>query len=313
MPTNNWKLGLGLASITAVLWGLLPIALKALLEQMDVFTINWYRFLVAAVLLSAILLFRGEIELSSLKKPTNLILILIAIAGLLGNYIAYVIGLQTTTAGGTVVLIQLANMLLLIGSLVIFKEHFSARQYAGVIIFFTGLGLFFNIRIAEMFGGINDYLLGLLWVVLAAVVWAAYALAQKALLRDMRSQHILLLIYISGALVFIPGASPSSALQLDAEGIFLLLFVCLNTVIAYGAFAEAMVHWQASKVSVTTSMAPLLTLLFVGLINGVIPNYSPSEPMNSWAYLGAVLVVTGSIAAVLPSRRKSPAPLKKLP
>ena len=45
--TGRWKLGLALALVTAVCWGLLPIALRIVLDGMDAWTITWYRFAVA--------------------------------------------------------------------------------------------------------------------------------------------------------------------------------------------------------------------------------------------------------------------------
>jgi hypothetical protein len=37
-----------------------------------------------------------------------------------------------------------------------------------------------------------------------------------------------------------------------------LLFCCANTVVAYGAFTEALNIWQAAKVSAVLAMAPIL-------------------------------------------------------
>jgi len=46
--SGRWRLGLFLSLTTAILWGVLPIALKGLLQYMDVNTITWFRFLIAA-------------------------------------------------------------------------------------------------------------------------------------------------------------------------------------------------------------------------------------------------------------------------
>ncbi|WP_170855312.1 EamA family transporter, partial [Yersinia ruckeri] len=42
-------LGILLALTTAVFWGVLPIAMKQVLEVMDPFTIVWYRFTLASL------------------------------------------------------------------------------------------------------------------------------------------------------------------------------------------------------------------------------------------------------------------------
>ena len=41
--SNHWRLGFTLSLTTAALWGLLPIALKVVLESMDAYTIVWWR------------------------------------------------------------------------------------------------------------------------------------------------------------------------------------------------------------------------------------------------------------------------------
>ena len=47
--SGRWQLGLTLSLTTVFLWGLLPIALKGVLLQMDAVTVTWYRFAVAAI------------------------------------------------------------------------------------------------------------------------------------------------------------------------------------------------------------------------------------------------------------------------
>ncbi|MDD9894936.1 MAG: EamA family transporter [Gammaproteobacteria bacterium] len=51
-------LGFFLSLTTAALWGMLPVALKELLAGMDAWTVVWYRFLVAALVLFFWLYFR---------------------------------------------------------------------------------------------------------------------------------------------------------------------------------------------------------------------------------------------------------------
>ncbi len=59
--TGRWRLGLSLALITSLLWGVMPIALKILLEGMDVYTISWYRFALSAVVVGVMLAATGQL------------------------------------------------------------------------------------------------------------------------------------------------------------------------------------------------------------------------------------------------------------
>ncbi|MNE90063.1 putative inner membrane transporter YhbE [compost metagenome] len=92
---------------------------------------------------------------------------------------------------------------------------------------------------------------------------------------------------------------PLESLQLSPLQGWLLLACCLNTLIAYGAFAEALAHWEASRVSATLAITPLVTFAAVALAAWLWPDYVQVEQINSLAYGGAILVVLGSALVAL--------------
>jgi drug/metabolite transporter (DMT)-like permease len=302
--TTNWKLGLGLSLVTAVMWGLLPLALKAVLEVMDPVTISWYRFSVSAAI--AMLWFghqRGG-ALKNLLLLRHLPLSLAVVGGLTGNYLLYIWGLDYINPGAVQILIQIAPLLLLAGSVVIFRERFSNRQWSGVVALGIGLLLFFHLRIDRSVTTSEGYLVGVALTVTGALVWSIYGLAQKQLLRDFHAKDILLLICVSGTLVLWPLSEPGQLWRLDAAQLLLLAFCGLNTIIAYGCFGLAMSHWQASRVSAVITVAPLLTLLFTVILNRWWPDSTPAEPLDWLSYLGALLVVTGAAVTALSGQDK---------
>lgn len=300
--TGRWKLGLALALATALLWGILPIALKLLLSSMDVYSITWYRFLAAALVLGLFLLRRKNLPPLSTLSQHAWLLLAIAALGLTGNYLFYLLGLDFITPGAAQIVIQLAPMLLLIGGLIVFGERFVAFQWLGFSVLLGGMLLFFNHRLQEIFSNFDQYTIGILFIVIASVTWAGYALAQKQLLRNLASEQIMLLLYVAGAVVFLPAAQPASLLSLDGFGLFLLAFASLNTLLAYGAFAEALDHWEASRVSAVLAITPLLTLLFMYFISMATTRVT-AEPVNMLSICGALMVAIGSVITALGGRR----------
>lgn len=297
-------MGLGFSLVTAIMWGGLPIALKVLLGEMDSITVTWYRFSISAMIA---LLWYGPRSVAAIKRllsPPLWPLTLLAAAGLLANYIFYLIGLDHTTAEAAQILIQFAPLMLLLGSVWLFKEPFSRPQWLGVMAFTVGLLLFFHHRLRTLASVDESYLLGLFMLLLAAITWAGYGLAQKQLLKHIKSNDLLLLIYIAGTLCFLPAASPVQVRALDGLELVMLAFVSLNTVIAYSSFGMAMTHWDASRVSAVITTAPLLTLLFVFLSNMLYPGFIQTEPMDWLNWFGAALVVGGSTLAALGNRLK---------
>lgn len=299
---TNWKLGLSFSLITAIMWGGLPIALKVVLGEMDTLTVTWYRFSLSAVIA---LLWYGRRSGNAIKRllsPPLWPLTLLAVTGLLANYIFYLMGLNQTTAEAAQILIQVAPLLLLVGSVWLFKEPFSAPQWLGVASFTLGLLLFFHHRLRTLATLDESYLLGLVLLMLAAVTWASYGLAQKRLLKQVSANELLLLVYVAGSLCFWPVAAPSQIQQLDGIGLIMLGFAALNTVIAYSSFGFAMTYWEASRVSAVITLTPLLTLFFVFLSNILYPGFIQTEPLDWLNWLGAVMVVSGSTLAAMGNR-----------
>jgi len=305
--TGRWQLGLLLSLVTALLWGALPIALKGLLQYMDSVTITWLRFVIAAILLGGYLYYKNGLpSLDKIRNRASILLMGATILGLLANYILYMVGLSFITPESAQVMIQLAPMLLLVGGLFLFKESFNAAQWVGLLTFLLGLILFFNQRFEQLLSFQGGYSWGVFLIFLAAILWAVYALAQKQLLKFYASEEIMILVYVAGSLLFIPNSAPGLILELDGVGWALLLFCGVNTLVAYGAFAEALDHWEASRVSATLAITPLLTLLFMQLTGYWLPGYIDSEPLNSLSVFGAFIVVIGSAITAL-SKQKKPA------
>ena len=270
--SGRWQFGLFLSLVTVTLWGVLPISLSITLQGLDVYTLTWFRFLVSFCLLAIYLQARGNLPSISLLRSTSWKLVAIATIFLAMNYILFVKGLAMTTPSNAEVLIQLAPMLMGLGGLVIFKERYSLLQWIGISILTIGLVLFFNEQLSNLITAKSTYLLGSGLVIVAAIAWSIYALAQKQLLQSLSSAHIMLIIYGGSALIFTLFASPTRIFTLSFLQSGMLLFCALNTLIAYGAFAEALKHWEASRVSAALALTPLVTLLSSWLVSELSPN-----------------------------------------
>lgn len=292
-------LGFMLALTTAVLWGMLPIALKVVLSALTANTITWVRFLVAALFITIVLL--KQQQLPSWRGHSRRVkqLLWIAILGLLSNYILYLMGLHLLSAETAQVVIQLAPFLMMLGGVFIFRERLLLWQKLGAVLLVVGLLLFFNERLVTLVSKAGSDTWGVILVVIAAITWAAYALAQKQLLLQFNSQQIMWFIYVAGAIGFLPLVELSALSTLTSLQWWMLAFCCLNTIIAYGAFAEALQHWEASKVSTVLAITPLLTIIFSHLAHWLWPEFPTPQQLNAVSIGGACLVVLGSAVTAL--------------
>lgn len=303
--SGRWQLGLLLALITTACWATLPVALKITLEQLDPITLTWFRFLVATVVMAVWLGSRGGLgQFRGLDRRRWSWLTLAALT-LIGNYVFYLLGVQYTTPGNAQLLIQLAPLLMALGGIFVFREPYRFGQWCGFVVIITGLGLFFRDQLRETPQATGHYLIGAGFVAFAALVWAIYALLQKQLLRYLGSPAILLFIYAVASVLLLPLSHPGALFALDSKHWWTLTYCALNTLIAYGAFAEALEHWEASRVSAVFATTPLLSLGVVALVHGLWPSAIASEHITWIGYLGAIAVVIGSGMSSLLGNRKN--------
>ncbi|MBW4634786.1 MAG: DMT family transporter [Iphinoe sp. HA4291-MV1] len=301
--SGRWRLGLALSLLSVFLWGILPIALVVTLQVLDVYTLIWFRFLGSFVLLAVYLGWRGKLPTLERLRSTSWKLLAIAILGLAANYILFTQGLALTAPTNTEVIIQLAPLLLGFGGLFLFKECYTLPQWIGVSTLTVGFTLFFHEQLKNLVTAHGQYLLGSGLIVLSAIAWAIYALAQKQLLQSLSSPSIMLIIYAGCALLLTPFANPKAIFSLNPLHLGMLLFCALNTLIAYGAFAESLEHWEASRVSAVLALAPIVTLISVWLVSVIVPTLIIPEHISFIGIIGAVLVVIGSAAIALGKAR----------
>jgi drug/metabolite transporter (DMT)-like permease len=254
---------------------------------------------VSAAALGGILAARGRLPALRSLSRRGLGLLALATIGLAANYLGFVLGLQHTSPANAQVLIQLGPLLLALGGLAVFGERFARVQWVGFAVLVLGLGTFFEGQLAALGRELDRYLAGVAWIGFAAATWAVYGLAQKQLLVALPSQGLMLCIYVGCALCFAPGFDPAALSGLPPATWGVLAFCAANTVVAYGAFAAALEHWEASRVSAVLALTPLATLAFSVLATRIAPADFSTEHLSATSWLGAVAVVAGSLLTAL--------------
>lgn len=298
MTSSRWQLGLAFSLLTTMLWGSLPVALKSVLGAMSPLTATWYRYVIATVILTVILRVRRSFPPAAQLRPLFWILAggLVSFAG---NNVLFAAGLQAVGPSAAEVVIQLAPLLLILAGVLLFHERFSPSQWLGVVILLGGMALFFHRNLAAAL--LSP---GVLLIVVSSVLWTTYAMAQKRLLASLPTVAILWLAYGGGALLLLPAAAPLQVRALDSAGVAFLIYCGLNSLVAYGSFAEAMAHWEVSRVSAVLATTPLFTPVFAELAATLWPSRFAHEGLDWLQLAGGVLVAVGSIMAALSKNDK---------
>lgn len=292
-----------MAGVTALSWSVLAIGLKLALHYFDSGTIVWTRMVFAFGLLLVLFAWKRPAWLKILLQPP----ILGLLAGVLiaGNYLGFMKGIELTTASNAQIMIQVAPLSFAALSIFIFREIPTLRQALGMGLAALGFAFFYWDQILISFGDVDRFERGNLWVLFAAITWAFFALIQKHLLKVYKPQQFNILIYAVSAILLWPTADMG---QISGDvGLWpwvLIVFLALNTVVAYGALSEALARIPASHVSMIIAVNPLGTLAIMSYLTYLQVDWIAAEPIHWRGFLGAVLVVIGVICTVVsPIRR----------
>lgn len=298
--------GYAFAATTALLWGLLAIALKWSLSYGTLLTIVFVRFFVAFVGLGALAVVRNPGVFRVFVRPPWRLLLATACLAL--NYFSFFHGIELTASANAQVLMQTGPLMLIIFGIVCFKERLNILQIIGLVICTTGFLCFFRDQIGVLTSNQATYFAGNAWVLLGALSWAVFAALQKSLLATYRPQTLNLFFYGACSLVFAPFVTWTTFGALDLTGFSLFLFCGINTLFAYGALGEALLRIPAYKVSMIISINPLVTILSLFVLEQLGRSPVLPEPIGVLGYAGALFVVAGAITVVSQARR--PASLK---
>ena len=187
---------------------------------------------------------------------------------------------------------------MLFAGVLVFKERIGLHQKLGLVILIVGLILFFNQRFTD-FLEMNRYFKGIVIALCASSFWVGYGIAQKVLLNRCSSQQILVMIYIGCSIIFTPFAHFSQTTELSTFQFACLIFCCLNTIIAYGTYGEALNRWDVSKVSVMMTQIPIFTIIFSNILTDLYPHIFQDADLNWLSYLGAIVVVSGAMLSAI--------------
>ena len=293
---QNHTKGIIYASVTAFFWGFLAIALKVAVQKVDPLTVVWFRFVVAFVVLAAWLFYKQPASFRIIQKPP-LWLVLAALA-LSWNYTGYMLGIDYTTPSNAQLFIQSGPILLAIAGFVVFKENIQRKQIFGFLIAIIGFSFFYNDQLTAFFNTRGTYKTGILFVLSAAFAWAIYATLQKKLVANYSVNSLNLILFGLPAILFIPFVNITPLVYLHWSWWLLLVFLGLNTFIAYTCIANALKYLEANKVSIIIILNPMITFITMGILTELNVSWIEHERFSLITLFGVALVFTGAILVV---------------
>ncbi len=291
MQKSNYVLGLTYVGTTALLWGFLPILMKIALQEFSGGSIVWFRFTFAFIVLSLFLKLRNKQPATAILSPPKLGVL----AGLFiaGNYFYFLRGLDFSSPSNAGILIQIAPVILVFLGVVLFKERLNRRQVVGLGIAVVGFILFYKDQ-SRQWGSVV-YSETSLYMIVSAVLWAGYMVCQKKLSVSYEAHHVNVLVYGTAALVLIPTATWAEFNNPNFGSWLLMVFLGVNTLLAYGCLAEAVNHIPLWLISVVITLNPFITMVVMQILPYVAPNWVAPEVIGLWGYIGACTAISGVV------------------
>lgn len=300
--TNNQK-GILYAVVTAFFWGFLAIFLKIAVQKVAPQTVVWFRFAVAFILLSGWQLLRNRRSLNILVKPP--LLLVFAAMALSWNYMGFMLGIHYTSPSNAQLIIQTGPILLALAGVIFFKEKIKKAQLMGFIVAAIGFAFFYSQQIKLMIGEESQYNTGILFTFSGALAWSVYAILQKKLVVNHATATLNLFLFGFPALIYIPFVDLSPLLQLSWVWWLILIFLGINTLVAYGSLSQALKYTQANKVSIIIILNPMITFVVMGILTEMDVSWIEGERFSLLSLLGAIIVLSGAILVVGRKRKQA--------
>ena len=295
MGSDNRK-GVLYAAITASMWGFMAIVLKVITYELPPLTVVWFRFFIAFLVLGTwTLLFRRHDFIIFRRPPALLFLAALFLAM---NYTGFITGIKYVSPSSSQVFIQVAPVSFALAGIIIFREHVNWKHIVGFVLVLAGIGLFYWEQLQELTAGSDHFTRGMLLVLGGGFSWAAFATAQKSLLRKIGPNQLNLFIYGACALALSPLVSVGQLGGMPAVNWYILIYLGLNTVIAYGSLAMAIKFTEATRVSVIITLNPIITFVTMAILTRLDVSWIEPESFSLLSIFGALSVLTGAITVI---------------
>lgn len=295
MANDNRK-GALYSLFTASLWGFMAIILKVITYDLSPVTVVWFRFIFAFLILAAWTVIFRRSDFSIFRRPP--FLLFLAALFLAGNYTGFIAGIRYVSPSSSQVFIQIAPVSFALSGILIFREHVNWKHIVGFILVLAGIALFYSEQLSDLTAGAEHFTLGMMLVLAGGLSWAAFATVQKALLKKIGPNQLNLFVYGSCALALLPLVKFSQLGGMPYVNWIILVYLGLNTVLAYGSLSMAIKLTEATRVSVIITLNPIITFVTMAILTRMQVSWIEPEYFSLFSILGALSVLGGAILVI---------------
>lgn len=291
--TRSRSRGIFLATVASLVWGTVPIAGQIALGGITAPLLSSIRLFVAGLFLAVVLVRRGG---RPFRRPPPLVYL--ASLGLAANYVCYMWGLERAGPAAGQIVITTAPLFLVVLGVVWLGERVTLRQVVGGVAAVAGVALVSW----EPLPDVPQRSAGIAIMLVAAFTWGLYGASHRRLGDRHASGTTMMWIFFLSAILIAPCIAAEPLRRPDGVQLTAIAYLCVNSIVAYWCFAEAVRHIDASLAAVITTLGPVVAFGCLLVTNRMDQGYVPFEPLSAWKLGGAALVI-GGVCAAIPGRR----------
>lgn len=276
----------GAMLLVVIIWGVNFPIIKTAFDELPPFVFNGLRYLIAAILLVAIL--------RRLERPQPLAwvdlpgLALLAILGHAGYQALFMAGLARTTAGHSSLILAMVPLFVGVLGVALGLERPSRRMWLGLVVAFAGA--FALIRGRGTLSSGTGTLAGDLLTLAAAICWAAYTVLARPFLVRFSPLRLTTVTLVLGLPVILAMAAPGLG-RLDwraisgpawAAAAFSSLFAVVVSYVIWYSSVQAV---GSTRTAAFSNLIPVVALIAAWAVLG--------EPLGLAQIGGGAIVLLG--------------------
>lgn len=274
-----------LALIAAnIIWGAASPIFKLALQNITPFTLAFFRFFGASLLLLPFAYHNLSIKRKDIKN-----LILLSIFGITVNITFFFFGLKLAPSINAPVIGSTGPIFGYLASIFFLKEKPKLKTLIGIVISLTGILTI--ILQPVLTNGIDGQILGNLFFILAMLGAVGHSIFSKKIMEDYSAITITFWSFVIGSLTFLPlfileTVQTNPLATLDMRGYFGLIFgIFLSSALGYFLFEWGLKQISSQEVGIFTYIDPLAaTIIAIPLLG---------EYITPVFVIGSLFVFTG--------------------
>lgn len=275
-------------SLSSLFWSGNFIVGRALREEVDPLTLNYWRWVIALLILLPFSLPVLWQHVSTIRQYWKFI-IMLAITGIVGFHFCVYRALQTTYAINALLFLSISPLMIIVGSRLAYKDRINSWQLMGILLSLAGVvGLLTHgdpQRLRNLQFNSGD-----LWMLVAVVLWSVYSVILKRKPQQLSQTVLLNSTIIFGVIIMTPlyfsSMVEGTEFELTALNIGGLLYISIfAAIVAYFCW-----NYGVSRIGPNSAGSFLHLMPLFGAVLSVI---FLGERIMAYHLLGAAFIAAG--------------------